>query len=67
MTDSDIELEKIILRLNNAESRIIELECFANKVVNWNKQFPTKERCDIGSLGQQRHFQSLARRLLNIL
>jgi hypothetical protein len=67
MTDSDIELEKIILRLNKAESRITELECFANKVINWDEQFTIKERCDIGSLGQQRHFQSLARRLLNIL
>ena len=64
MNSLDKQMEELITRLNKAESRVNELEIFADKVVNWNEQFSVKERLDIGSLGQQRHFQQLAIKVL---
>lgn len=64
MTNLDSQLEELISERNAFQARVTELEVFADKVFNWNEQFSIKTRCDIGSLGQQQHFQQLAAKVL---
>ena len=59
------EYDKHVAEIEALTKRVTELEMFADKIVNWNEQFSIKTRCDIGSLGQQQHFQQLAAKVLN--